>query len=117
MKELVVDQLRITVEYKTDLTIKWIGASTGRDPKTFVDPFFEEILKEYKSKRVTIDFTALEYINSTTVPSIMRLVRKLSGLDIETLVLYSTNYRWQVVSFRALESLSRILKNVTVSGQ
>lgn len=117
MKELVVDQLIIRVKTDRDLTIEWLGASTGRDPKSIIDPFFEDALQKFNGKRVIIDFADLEYINSTTIPAIMRLVRKLSNLELETQVFYNTSYRWQVVSFRALESLSRILKNVTVTGR
>ena len=65
---------------------------------------------------VVIEFNGLQYMNSSTVPPIIQLIKLLNENEVETLITYSKEAKWQLASFKALEKLSLLMEHITVKG-
>jgi hypothetical protein len=93
--------------------VTWQGASDARDPSAFLGPVFERLLVEVKGCDVTIDFSALEYMNSSTVSPIVTLLKALNAQGIHAQVLFS-NVDWQQTHRRCMLAITRVLPHVKV---
>jgi len=96
--------------------VRWTGVSDARDPKTFIQPIVEYLIHELKSKNVTIDFTGLTFMNSSTVSPIIVMLKSLNTHSIDTRVEFSSA-DWQQTHLRCLRTISRLLEHVTVVGR
>lgn len=97
-------------------SIIWLGKSQDRDPGHVLNPYFEEIIKELNGTEVLIDFSKLEYMNSSTVTAIINLIRMLEESKISTKLQYDKNLKWQTASFKALETITESMNNIKVIG-
>ena len=78
MRDLNSGDLHINVGLKSNkIVMKWLGKSRERDPGAMLYPYFNEIINEIKEGDLTIDFSELEYMNSSTVPPILKLFKLL----------------------------------------
>jgi len=50
------------------------------------------------------------------VPPIIQLIKDLEANGIKTFITYNKNAKWQTASFKALETIVRTMKHITVSG-
>ncbi|MDY6933875.1 MAG: hypothetical protein SVZ03_06590 [Spirochaetota bacterium] len=117
MKELISGDLVIKVEdNEKSVVISWFGKSRERDPGAVINPYFDEIIDNFDGAELTIDFLKLEYMNSSTVPSIIKLFKLLDTREIPTRVIYDKNSGWQCASFKALDTIAQSLNSVTVEG-
>ena len=110
------------LEIKVDETggknlMKWIGKSDERDPSSLLNPYFNNILDNLAGKELEIKFAELEYMNSSTVPPIIQLIKNLNTKSIKTRITYDKNSKWQAASFKALETIVRTMDNIDVSGE
>jgi len=117
MENLVADTLKILVEDGAETILQWQGTSTAREPASVINPYVDKIVPLLKSKTVRLDFTKLQYMNSSTVTPIIRLIRLFDSEGIKTTVIYDKSSKWQQASFKALETLARMLDNIHVLGQ
>lgn len=116
MKQYKAGDLEINITEEDDERVKinWLGVSNARDPAVIINPIIDKITAELDCKEVTIDFTDLEYINSSTVPPIVRLIKEIHKKSIKTYVAYDHSSKWQQESFRALGTLAKVLRNVVI---
>lgn len=117
MENLVADNLKILVQDGAEAVMQWQGTSTAREPAAIINPYVDKIVPLLKNKPVRVDFTQLQYMNSSTVTPIIRLIRLFDSEGIKTTVIYDKNSKWQQASFKALETLARMLDNIDVLGQ
>ena len=117
MRDLSSGDLQINIESKDDIIVmKWLGKSRERDPGAMLYPYFNEVVNDIKDNNLTIDFTKLEYMNSSTVPPILKLFKLLDTRKIKTRILYNSQSGWQCASFKALSTIAETLESVEVEG-
>ncbi|MBN1496590.1 MAG: hypothetical protein JXA07_07465 [Spirochaetes bacterium] len=97
-------------------TITWIGKSEARDPSSIINPYFKNIFDKLKGKALEIKFEQLKYMNSSTVPPIIQLIKNLEESGIKSTITYDKDSKWQIASFKALETIVRTMKNISVKG-
>ncbi len=118
MKKLEQGDLTITVEHDRDETkVTWLGTSSAREPSKSIDPFLDNVINESDSQALTVDFRQLEYMNSSTVKPIIRMMKVLNEHKMRSTVVYDKSQRWQHISFKALKSLSEVLEFIDVDGR
>ena len=93
----------------------WRGASDARDPNAFLEPVFNKVMADLDERSLTIDFTDLEFMNSSTVSPIISLLKTLDARGIKSRVVFGAE-DWQQVHLRCLRTITRVLKHVQVSG-
>lgn len=109
-----VDELEINVTRGNPILIKWRGVSQSINPGLTINPFFDILARTVKDEEVVVDFTELEYMNSSTVPPIVSLCKLFNDKNIKTVIKYDKSSKWQPAIFKGLITLSRILKNISV---
>ena len=105
-KELIKDDLRIDVSSgEKSLEVVWTGKTFDRNPGEFLHPFLNEILTEAKANglEIRLDFYALEYLNSSTITPVIRLLEEAKNQEVPVTLLYSRNKVWQDKSFSAMK--------------
>ncbi|MDH4199800.1 MAG: DUF1987 domain-containing protein [Spirochaetia bacterium] len=88
-------------ESAEDIEIRWTGRSTERDPSLFLTPLFSDILN--RQKKIKMDFKSLEYMNSSTITPILKVLDRLKNSNGAIVIIYDKNQKWQELSFTALE--------------
>jgi hypothetical protein len=110
-------ELEIAVkEENSGFYLTWLGKSVNRNPSDTLDPYFAGMIDQLKGKKVSIDFTKFEYMNSSTVSPIINFMKLLEENKIETVIYYNKDLKWQVVSFRALETIVTKYNSVLVKA-
>jgi hypothetical protein len=110
------NNLEITMQEGPKNIVTWIGKSESRDPSSVINPYFKEIFEKFKGKELEIKFEQLKYMNSSTVPPIIQLIKDLEENNIKSTITYDKNSKWQVASFKALETIVRTMNNISVKG-
>lgn len=87
------------------LTLEWLGMSMGRQPGEFLVPVLTSALEEANAvaKRLVIDFRKLEYLNSSTMTPVIRILEHARRNGFSLRILYDKGLKWQALSFTALE--------------
>jgi hypothetical protein len=117
VKEFKVDNFEIKVSEQTDeVKIQWLGRSEARNPAEILNPYLDNIANQLRGKNILIDYTKLEFMNSSTVPPIIKFIKSCSVNGMITNVHYNKNLEWQSASFMPLKTVCIILKNVIVTG-
>ncbi|HRG46506.1 MAG TPA: hypothetical protein PLX69_11135 [Leptospiraceae bacterium] len=98
------------------ITFSWTGASDNKELQKSLESYCMEILSELKDKEVTIDFTRLETMNSSSVPAIISWIKLLSENGITANIHYNKDSNWQKSSFRLLGAMSLQYKTVSVAA-
>ncbi len=117
MENFHADDFEIEVTAENPVQISWIGECDFTDPASVIDPYISKFAETYSGQSVIVDFMKLTYMNSSTVGSIIFLCKEFDQKNIQTTIIYNNATNWQAVSFKALEALSRLLKNVSVEGK
>ncbi|HJW75972.1 MAG TPA: hypothetical protein VJ787_09920 [Thermoleophilia bacterium] len=91
-------------ETDTELTVTWRGRSMAREPGLFLLPILTRTVEdsERKRKRVIFDFRFLEYLNSSTITPVIRILEQAKRGSTSLSVIYSADAKWQALSFSAL---------------
>jgi hypothetical protein len=110
------ENLEIQLEEGQRNIITWIGKSEARDPSSVINPYFKDIIGKLKGRDLEIKFELLKYMNSSTVPPIIQLIKDLEQNGIKSTITYDKNSKWQVASFKALETIVRTMENINVKG-
>ena len=116
MDSLLHGALEIFVEEKGDtIHVRLQGRSDSRKPSDALTPFFDAILEQGVEKLI-VDFRELEYMNSTSMLPIIKLLYQLHQKKIESEFVYDGNLKWQVVTFSVLGKLisGRKIENVKI---
>jgi len=98
-------------------TISWRGKSDDRNPSVSLDPYFDSIIGELKGLELSVDFLKLEYMNSSTVPPIIKFLKDLNANEINSVFIYDASSKWQAASFKAFETFSKMLPHISVQGK
>lgn len=97
--------LKIAIEKQPDkVQLKFRGKSDSRNPADILGPFFKDLLED-DFKKLVVDFTGLEFINSSTIPPLVMFIRQLETKQIQSEFVYSGDVKWQVMTFNVLQKL------------
>lgn len=100
------------------IKIKWLGKSTAREPSLFLAPILTDVLRKSveENKPIILDFTALEYMNSSTITPIIRLLDNARRGSTVVKVFYNKKLKWQELNFSALEIFQTNDKRIQIIG-
>lgn len=121
-KTTVFDEGPLKIERSNDesgLKLLFSGKSILRDPTKALQPVLLEMLEEASTsqKRLVLDFTGLKYMNSSSFTPIIRALEKSKLEGNEVSVIFSTEKRWQTVSFEALLIFETHDGRIKIEGQ
>lgn len=102
-------------ETDSDVTLHWHGSSDSRDPGEFLEPVFQKTTRRLKGRPLTLDFSHLEFMNSSTVSPIISLLKTLNGKQMRVRVVFGRE-EWQQVHVRCMRTITRTLQHVEVLG-
>lgn len=97
-------ELTLQVEVESSkVIISFLGKSRDRQPAQFLLPFFDEIFTKNPDKMLVIDFSKLEYLNSSTITPIVKQIDRCRKENRKLEILYKKDLKWQELSFSALK--------------
>lgn len=111
--------LKITLfEEDNSINIKWNGKSTDRDPSAFIMPILLNVLdlSGGDNKAIKMDFTELEYMNSSTITPIIKILERAKRGNNFLTIIYKKSLKWQDLSFSALEIFQTQDQRVEIKG-
>ena len=81
------------------------GKSTDRMPGKFIVPILVNIMKKSgdNKRRIIFDFRELDYMNSSTITPIIKVLERAKKGKAHISILFEKNLKWQNVIFTALE--------------
>ncbi len=111
------DGLEIVVgTTSSEVTVTWRGASDSRTPLAFLSPLVDKIIEVSNGRKVTVDFSRLDFMNSSTITSVIGLVKSLNETSPSVVVIFA-DVDWQRVHMRCMRTITRVLDNVRVEGR
>ena len=113
------DALTLELEEQGDsINVAWTGKSTARNPGDFLSPILTEALGAARDggRRLTLDFRALAYMNSSTITPVLRMLHEAKASDAKVTILYDASQRWQKLSFSALEFFQTPDQRIEIRG-
>lgn len=117
MENMIDGALSIEIRDGEKITMSWLGKSESREPSAVLNPYLAKTIDAISGKGMVVDFTKLEYMNSSTVPPIIQLIKNLNSKSIATKIYYDKESKWQAASFKALETISKALSSIEVIGK
>jgi anti-anti-sigma factor len=112
--------LAIDVAERGDaLVLAWRGRSDAREPGRFLVPVLDAAFERARAGtlRLVLDFTAVEYMNSSTFTPIVKLVAQARAAGVRLALEYAVALSWQALSFSALRTFETRDGRITVSGK
>lgn len=106
--------LRI-METEEQIMVSWEGRSTERDPSLFLMPIFNDLLG--KQKKVVLNFKNLEFMNSSTITPLLKVMDRLKTSTGQIQIIYNKNLKWQDLSFTALEIFRTSDRRIDIVGE
>jgi hypothetical protein len=102
-----------------DVVLAWRGRSDEREPGRFLVPVLADALAEARrlERRLVLDFTAVDYMNSSTFTPLVKLLDDARRAGVAVLLRYSLARKWQSLSFSALRAFETSDGRVTVHGE
>jgi len=100
------------------IVLMFLGKSVDRTPSEFIAPILSDALSKSKNrqKRVVLDFRNLQYMNSSTITPIIKVLdRAKRGTDTIS-VIYDGSLKWQDLSFSALSVFESEDRRVEIKG-
>ncbi len=106
------------VDNNGDLEVNWTGKSIARKPGKFITPIMVNVLKQSsnKNKRIIVDFTELDYMNSSSITPIIKILERAKNGTVQIHVLYKKNLKWQELIFSALEIFQTKDDRIEIKG-
>jgi len=102
------------------ITIRFIGKSNERNPSKFIYPILSDALDQGTSgnKDIILDFMELEYMNSSTITPILKILDKAKrGEDYRVTIVYRQSLKWQDLSFSALKIFEAKDNKIRITGR
>ncbi len=101
-----------------EVRLEWRGQSMAREPAQFLLPVLSKALEKGSraSKPLVIDFQNLEYLNSSTITPVIRILEQARRGTERVTVVYRRDLKWQALSFTALELFRTPDKRIDVRG-
>lgn len=106
------------LEKENAVVLEWAGMSMAREPGQFLLPILSKALDLglQTSKPLVIDFQQLEYLNSSTISPVIRILEHARRGHGRVKVLYKKGLKWQALSFTALEIFRTPDARIDVQG-
>jgi len=106
-------------ENHNEINITFKGKSTERDPSVFITPIMTESLHNSKkfSKKIMMDFRELEYMNSSTITPIIKIMENANDLNSSVSILYKKTKKWQDLCFSALKIFETKDHRIEITGK
>jgi len=111
--------LKITLQENDEqINVKWNGKSVDRDPSTFLTPILLNVLESSTrdEKAIELDFRELEYLNSSTITPIIKILERAKRGNNYLTIIYKKSLKWQDLSFSALEIFQTQDGRVAIKG-
>jgi hypothetical protein len=99
------------------ITIRFIGRSNERNPSKFIYPILSDAFDQSTTDRkdIILDFMDLEYMNSSTITPILKILDKVKREGTYQLtIMYNQSLKWQDLSFSALKIFETKDKKITI---
>lgn len=113
------NKLNLTVEETGEkITVTFTGQSTEREPGKFINPILTDVVgnsRKYK-KAVLISFENLEYMNSSTITPIIRILEGAKKTGETITVRYNQAKKWQELCFSALKIFETKDRRIEITG-
>ena len=110
-------EIQLTEGDNNIINMEWLGKSRSLKPGVMLDPYLEGLVNKLIDKELICNFSNLEYMNSSTVSSIVTFAQLLNKKSIKTIVAYSNEKEWQEALFEAFKIIALGLKNVTLKNE
>ena len=119
-KETYKNKLLIieVTESEKSIYIKWFGKSSDREPSVFITPILNNALNDSSSnnKKIVIDFREVEYMNSSTLTPISKIIEIGKKCSQEISIIYNKSKKWQQLSFTALKIFETSDNRIQIQG-
>lgn len=91
-------------ERQAEITLTWRGRSIAREPAQFLLPILTRAIEsgERSGKTVVMDFRTLDYLNSSTITPVIRVLEMAKRGTVSLSIIYDASLKWQALSFSAL---------------
>ena len=101
------------------LRLTWAGRSTAREPARFLMPLLAESFASARTAGLplVLDFTGLDYMNSSTLTSVIRALDESRRLSVPVVLEYSLARRWQELSFSAFRTFETLDGRIKVTDK
>lgn len=111
--------LTIELDDGERVRVAWRGKSTAREPSQFVLPVLTKALElaAGSHKEVLIDFSQLQYMNSSTITPLIRILEQAKRGTVKVKVIYQKALKWQALSFTALRVFQTDDQRIEITGQ
>lgn len=111
----------LTIDVKNEenqISIIWSGRSKDKNPSYFLTPILTKVLdrSNQEGKKVIMDFRSLEYMNSSTITPIIKILERVRNGKSEVLIQYKKSLKWQELTFCALEVFQTKDQRVLIEG-
>jgi hypothetical protein len=102
-----------------ELRLVWRGRSADREPGRFLLPVLSQAVEACRRSetRLCLDFSALEYMNSSTFTPIVRTIDEARRAGVGIALEYSQAKKWQALSFSALRTFETSDGRIAVLGR
>jgi hypothetical protein len=106
------------IEDDENILIYWSGKSIDRKPSKFITPILIKFLKKSMDieKRLIMNFCDIEYMNSSTITPIIKILERAKRGKVKVKVVYSESLKWQQLIFSALEIFRTKDKRILIQG-
>lgn len=86
------------------VTVLWSGRGTDRQPDLSLHPYFAELLAAAAGAPAGLElrFEAVQHLNSTTLASVIQLVRDARSRGVRLRFVYSGEVPWQRLAFESM---------------
>jgi hypothetical protein len=115
----VSNLLKIEIQENGDsITTYWTGKSIDRNPSQFINPILVDLVNRSseENKRIVLDFQKLDYMNSSTITPLIKILERANKGKINVSVQYNKRLKWQDLSFSALKIFQTKDKRVEIRG-
>lgn len=105
---------------ESSITIRFIGRSNERNPSKFIYPILSDALDQsaHSNKDIILDFMDLEYMNSSTITPILKILDKVRCEEkYRVTIVYRQSLRWQDLSFSALKIFQSRDNRIRITGR
>jgi len=91
----VSNSLKLEIQEKPDsITTDWIGKSIERNPGQFLNPILVKLVNKSNEthKRMVLDFRRLDYMNSSTITPIIKILERAKKGKTNITILYNFDF-------------------------
>ncbi len=90
------------------LRLRWLGRCNERSPQRTIGPYLRRAVAEAESRRLALglDFRGLEFLNSSTISTLVQLLREAQDKRVRQVLFFDVKRSWQKTTRAALMALT-----------